>query len=480
MQMIMNSSLSARPAKKSTIDSNFFAQSIASTVGISTDLATNLWRDSIQNHPQSKQALEHFLCDPETALLVATCCTLADEDGKSSKSRLFLSNQVKPVHVELQFVSKDSSTIQSTAFVNCSSHSNLQVLSLPLSEQKEKEQELSLLSLRRLLQCVYIPLLRQVHPKERQHELFYQTVLGLSDQLLHELDRQADIDQDSRLSSHEDVFDFSLIRTPMDEIGFWELHCRPREQHQEVSRQYSENDITKDILYEICKAFRDAKETFQVLSQDSSSMEKSGMASSRLDSYSHVIHHFNTLAQELGENGVVECTLFHVFHLNSAGDRKVNHKQVLRKPVYSVERLKHMLDVLTSSLLRHIRRTLPRQQAVWYSEVPFYMFKSMFSSAIQLLKSFMQMVAKLTGTDLKCLPYPWRNEDRRSDDTHNDDGYQTAHAQKLCDRLGDMLTIRTVQEEIDNLITDRDRKRHLDSSHNLQLLKVRTPLRREA
>jgi hypothetical protein len=251
------------------------------------------------------------------------------------------------------------------------------------------------------------------------------------------------------------VHDFCSIQTPMEEVHFWEFH-REQQQQQLLSQNRSaENTVhSPAILGEMCSAWHDAKETFQVL--ESSKDGTYGISS--------VLSQFHTLAQDLGEGGVIEGTLFHVFQLNSLhldAENKAYLTSKTRKGdnaknpvvvIYSQDRLRHLLDILTASIVRHICQVFAstiNTQRNSLSTLPMVLFHSFYHSANVLIDSYMQMVKKLTQSDLPCLPYPWTGE-----------SYDLSRAQRVLEKLNDLLMMRTLQEEMEILLSENHIKKN--------------------
>jgi hypothetical protein len=209
-----------------------------------------------------------------------------------------------------------------------------------------------------------------------------------------------------------------------------------------------------DILKEICNAFQEAKDTFQTLE---SSVEDSNNNASIPGSLA--LSQLHSLAQELGEGGVIEGTLFRLFQLNSlhlnTKDRaaltstKIHEGNVAKIPevlIYSEERLKHLLDILTASIMRHICHAFAstihtRRES--FNTLPTILLHSFCHSAKTFIEAYVQMVTKLTQSDLSCLPYPWKGG-----------SYSLTRVQRVLDRLKDLLMMRTVQEEIEILLSE--------------------------
>lgn len=460
----------------SSIDSSFFIHSIlVNSPGLShnTDVVHNLWRECLKNDPASRQAYELFSFHAEGVkngtfqMLLATITEINSGDGCalfptasfSSKivRKLVLSNDLHVLVNERQSRNSSSFVVSRVAFLQCSKPSSPHIICLPLlaCSLTDKEYNLSKFvgsTLRPLLQLVYLPTLH--HMAERSISSSYckaDIIREILIQLLGELSHIGETQEQGSAPIFDttSVHDFSSIQTPMEEVQFWELY-RGKRQQQLLKQSHSTEDYvyTPDILREICSAWNDAMETFQIL--ESSKDGNFGTTSA--------LSQFHTLTQDLGEGGVIEGTLFHIFQLNSlhldaedkafltSKSRECDNAENRVMFIYSQDRLRHLLDILTASIVRHIFHVFASSihtQRDSFNTLPMVLFHSFYHSVKILIDSYMLMVKKLTQSDLPCLPYPWTGE-----------SYDLSRAQRVLERLNDLLMMRTVQEEIEILLSE--------------------------
>lgn len=406
-------------------------------------------------------------------MLMATIFEIESGDGAalfptasfSSKinRKLVLSNHLHVQDNERLCKHSSSLVVSQVAFLQCSKPSAPRILCLPLLDYSFTDDEHCLSkcissTLRPLLQLVYIPTLchmaeRKIPSSSCKGDVIKETLI----QLLGELKDIGEIQEQESPTfvGTPNVHDFCSIQTPMEEVHFWEFYREQQQQQLLNQNRSAENYLhSPAILREMCSAWHDAKETFQIL--ESSKDGTYGISSA--------LSQFHTLTQDLGEGGVIEGTLFHVFQVNSLHLDTVNKAYLSSKTreggnaknptmvIYSQDRLRHLLDILTASIVRHVCQVFASTvstQRKSFSTLPMVVFHSFYHSVNVLIDSYMQMVKKLTQSDLPCLPYPWTGE-----------SYDLSRAQRVLEKLNDLLMMRTLQEEMEILLSENHIKKN--------------------
>jgi len=251
----------------SRIDPSFFIHSIIANspeLSVNADVVHNLWRECLKNDPASRQAYELF-----SSPLFPT----ASFSSKINR-KLVLSNHLHVQDNERLCKHSSSLVVSQVAFLQCSKPSAPRILCLPLLDYSFTDDEHCLSkcissTLRPLLQLVYIPTLchmaeRKIPSSSCKGDVIKETLI----QLLGELKDIGEIQEQESPTfvGTPNVHDFCSIQTPMEEVHFWEFYREQQQQQLLNQNRSAENYLhSPAILREMCSAWHDAKETFQIL-----------------------------------------------------------------------------------------------------------------------------------------------------------------------------------------------------------------------